>query len=256
MAREDLKEALSETKQPANQIVLNTATTLNLIKSSPALQAQKALIILDVQNDSLDDDNGTHLTKNADLIPRLKESTSILRPNMRIFWTCKGIQEGESYKGSAEESNIHRELLDVFDGKKDRIMVKNYDSAFKETALLMDLRKEMITEVYLSGRWSNAAIWSTAIDATQHGIHLYLIEDCFGYREEDQHQEAMNQMIDKIGVDVVTSEQIKDSHLEKEWADVGQCFEKLYLNTDEDTIVISSSGNGNPSSISHGWEMS
>ena len=208
--------------------------TTDLMKSSSVPPAKKALIIIDVQDDSLDDDNGVHLAKNPDFIPRLKDLIPIIRPGMRIFWTYKFIQKGGLHEVSAKKAYIHHEILDVFDGENDPIVEQNYDSAFEETALLMALRKEIISEVYLCGRWTNTALLSTARDAIQYGIRLHLIEDCLGYREEDQHLEAIEQMIDQIGLEVVTSEEVKGLYLKHEGTDVGQCFEKLYLNTDQD----------------------
>lgn len=48
-------------------------------------------MIVDVQNEFFDNDNGIHLIKTLELISRLKELISILRQGMRIFWTCRYI---------------------------------------------------------------------------------------------------------------------------------------------------------------------
>ena len=212
--------------------------THHLIESLPALPAaKKPLIILDVQNDSLYHKDGNYLVESRDIIPRLKELIPLLRQNTCIFWTCKLMEKGSLYQEGTKGAEIHCELLDVLDKTDDPIVFKNHDSAFKETSLLIALRKEMFLDVYLSGCLTDTAIYSTAADAMQHGFHLHLIEDCLGYREEERHRKAMKQMIDQMGVDIVSSKEIKDSYLKNEWTDVGRLYEELCLNTHKDTTI-------------------
>ena len=92
--------------------------------------------------------------------------------------------------------------------EEDMIIVKHFYSAFDSTALLTSLRMQLITETYIAGGLTNASIYSTAADAVQHGLGVTVVEDCLGYRNQDKHQEALEQMSDIMGVGHVTCEDI------------------------------------------------
>ena len=100
------------------------------------------------------------------------------------------------------------EIKEVVDQEGDLEVVKNYYSAFDQTGLLMILRTNLITTIYLAGCLTNVGIYATAADAVQHGINVVLVEDCLGYRSENKHEEAIRQMADIMGADGVDSEEL------------------------------------------------
>ena len=90
----------------------------------------------------------------------------------------------------------------------DMRITKHFYSAFDQTSLLMSLRMNLCTEVYLCGCFTNTSVYATAADAVQHGLQVTVVEDCLGYRNEDKHDEAMRQMADVMGVNGIDSEEI------------------------------------------------
>ena len=100
------------------------------------------------------------------------------------------------------------EIKDVVDEERDHEVVKNFYSAFDQTGLLMILRTNLITTIYLAGCLTNVGVYATAADAVQHGINVVLVEDCLGYRSENKHEEAIRQMADIMGADGVDSEEL------------------------------------------------
>ena len=90
--------------------------------------------------------------------------------------------------------------------KKDMQVVKTYYSAFGSTSLLLTLRSELITELYIAGCTTNLSVFATAMDAARYGIKIILIEDCLGYRKKDRHDEAVRQLVEVMDAGVMTSE--------------------------------------------------
>ena len=218
--RRDSKEPRSKSVWP---------TTNSWITST-----KKALLVIDVQNDSLHKD-GMYLDKDRDIVRRLKNLIPVLRHDTRIIWTCNYLKKGILYQEGSKGALIHDELQPLMDAKSDLIVLKKHDSAFEATSLLTALRKEMMTDIYISGYLTDTAIWSTAVDAVKHGYRLHLIEDCLGYMEEEEHRKALNDMINELGADIVSSKDLCPQR-----PTLNQHFEKLDLDTDEDTMVTGS----------------
>ena len=117
-------------------------------------------------------------------------------------------QQARFYIAGTKGAEICDELLDVVDEGRDLIVTKHHYSAFDQTSLLMALRQNLVTEVYLCGCLTNVGVYSTAADAVQHGLQVTVVEDCLGYRSEEKHEEAMRQMADIMGVNGIDSEEI------------------------------------------------
>jgi nicotinamidase-related amidase/alkylated DNA repair dioxygenase AlkB len=92
--------------------------------------------------------------------------------------------------------------------QKDLDVVKTYYSAFGSTSLLTTLRSRFITELFVCGCNTNLSVFATAMDAARYGIKITLIEDCLGFRQKSRHEEAIRQLVDIMGVDVMTSEKV------------------------------------------------
>lgn len=88
---------------------------------------------------------------------------------------------------------------------EDTLVVKNRYSALKGTTLLLTLRAKLITELYVCGCISNISVYATAAEAARHGIEIYLVDDCVGYRQLNRHREAIQQMVEYMGAHTVSS---------------------------------------------------
>ncbi|KAL0260249.1 hypothetical protein SLS55_003934 [Diplodia seriata] len=87
----------------------------------------------------------------------------------------------------------------------DTLITKTRYSALKDTTLLLTLRAKLITELYVCGCISNISVYATAVEAARHGIEIYLVDDCVGYRQLNRHQEAIRQMVEYMGAHTISS---------------------------------------------------
>ncbi|KAK8197741.1 uncharacterized protein BKA78DRAFT_246193, partial [Phyllosticta capitalensis] len=86
----------------------------------------------------------------------------------------------------------------------DIVVTKRWYSALRGTNLLLTLRARLITELFVCGCISNISVYATAAEAARHGITIYLIDDCIGYRKLDRHREAMKQMVEYMGAYLIS----------------------------------------------------
>lgn len=117
-------------------------------------------------------------------------------------------QQPKFYIGGTPGAEIADQLKSVVDESRDMIITKHHYSAFDQTSLLMSLRMNLVTDIYLCGCLTNVGVYATAADAVQHGLSVTVVEDCLGYRSEEKHEDAMRQMADIMGVNGIDSEEI------------------------------------------------
>ncbi|KAI9673636.1 MAG: hypothetical protein M1817_002273 [Caeruleum heppii] len=102
------------------------------------------------------------------------------------------------------------EIIPIIDSDEDEVLIKTCYSALRDPSLLFTLRASLITELFICGAYSNISVYATAMDAARHGFSITLVEDCLGYRDEGRHEEAMKQMREYCGADVITSWELFD----------------------------------------------
>lgn len=119
-------------------------------------------------------------------------------------------QQPKFYIGGTPGAEIADQLKSVVDERRDMIITKHHYSAFDQTSLLMSLRMNLVTDIYLCGCLTNVGVYATAADAVQHGLSVTVVEDCLGYRSEEKHDDAMRQMADIMGVSGIDSEEFFD----------------------------------------------
>ena len=117
-------------------------------------------------------------------------------------------QQPKFYIGGTPGAEIADQLKSVVDESRDLIITKHHYSAFDQTSLLMSLRMNLVTDIYLCGCLTNVGVYATAADAVQHGLSVTVVEDCLGYRSEEKHEDAMRQMADIMGVNGIDSDEI------------------------------------------------
>lgn len=109
-------------------------------------------------------------------------------------------------------SEFHPSIQSSITSPPDRIMVKTWFSAFKETSLLQTLRGRFISDLYVCGVITNVCVLATAADAAKHGFNVYVVPDCLGYRNLTAHQQSLRVMADDYGV-----EEVRSTLLVKSW---------------------------------------
>jgi nicotinamidase-related amidase/glutathione S-transferase len=94
------------------------------------------------------------------------------------------------------------------DTMRDLVFQKSYYSAFKDGTLVQTLRAKFVTEIYLCGALTNISIFATAMDAARHGYSITIVDDCLGYRSKDKHDEALRQLTEFTGCDIISSKEV------------------------------------------------
>ena len=105
-------------------------------------------------------------------------------------------------------SNLAEVVLESVDKTRDLFFEKSHYSAFKDGKLVQILRSQFVTEIYICGALSNISVFATAMDAARHGYAITIITDCLGYRSKARHDEAMNQLTQFTGCDMIDSQDL------------------------------------------------
>lgn len=105
-------------------------------------------------------------------------------------------------------SNFAQSITQAIDFTRDLFIIKTHYSAFKNGSLLQTLRGQFVTELFICGALTNISVFATAMDAAQFGYSITLVEDCLGYRNKARHDEAIRQMVDTTGCEVISSQEI------------------------------------------------
>ncbi|RVX75561.1 hypothetical protein B0A52_00914 [Exophiala mesophila] len=101
-------------------------------------------------------------------------------------------------------------LKPAIDQQRDLVFLKSHYSAFVDTPLLIHLRTNLITELYVCGSMSNITVYATVLDAVCHGLQVCVVEDCLGYINERCHIEAMCHMADNMGANGIDYQELRD----------------------------------------------
>lgn len=93
-------------------------------------------------------------------------------------------------------------------GPRDVLLKTTHYSAFEGTSLLMMLRANLITEVFICGCITNVSVLATVMDAARHGITINLVTDCLGYRKKNRHDDALKRMVDFLDASLISTDEI------------------------------------------------
>jgi nicotinamidase-related amidase len=103
-------------------------------------------------------------------------------------------------------SEWHEPVLPFMCVPPDRVVTKSWYSAFKDTGLLQTLRGRIVTQLVIVGLMTNVDVLATAADAARHGLEVWVLEDCLGYRSQSAHDSALEVMVNDFAVEKTDSE--------------------------------------------------
>jgi len=103
-------------------------------------------------------------------------------------------------------SEWHEAARSMMSIPPDKEMSKSWYSAFKDTELLQTLRGRIVTQLVIVGLMTNVDVLATAADAVRHGLEVWVVEDCLGYRNESAHESALKGMQSDFAVERTSSE--------------------------------------------------
>jgi nicotinamidase-related amidase len=95
---------------------------------------------------------------------------------------------------------------------RDIVVTKSHYSAFAsgQQQLVQLLRGRFVTQLYVCGALTNISIYATAFDAGRHGYEMTIIEDCCGFRSTMRHLNAVRQLVQLTGCEVISSDTLLD----------------------------------------------
>lgn len=117
---------------------------------------------------------------------------------------------GHLCKPGSKGADFPDSIKALIDPTMDIMILKSHYSAFRETDLLEQLRRNLITELFICGCLTNLSVYATAVDAAANGMLLNIITDCLGYRTPSRHDAAMKSLIEDMGAFTITSQAILD----------------------------------------------
>ncbi|KAI0842353.1 hypothetical protein F5Y06DRAFT_125545 [Hypoxylon sp. FL0890] len=88
-------------------------------------------------------------------------------------------------------------------GSRDYSISKSYYSAFRSEQLLRILRMRLVTELFICGATTNISVMATAVDAASHGYTITIVDDCCGYHHIMRHRNAIKQISNMTGCDIL-----------------------------------------------------
>ena len=108
----------------------------------------------------------------------------------------------------SEGCKMQEPLASLVDASRDLCIIKSNYSAFSTPTLLLSLRAKLVTELYVCGSLSHISVYATVVDAIRNGFTVNVLEDCVGYGNAKCHKEALRQMQDIFGADILTSREL------------------------------------------------
>ena len=167
--------------------------------------SEKALIVIDMQNDYLWDKRKPMFTYDTDkLVADVNNAISTYKENgydiiyikhvlPRIMW---GV--GFSIKGTEGA-----ELFPGVDLVSDLIFEKSHPDAYTAKAFKQHMEKQGYREVVLCGLDACGCVGATAKGAAQTGVKVFMLTDCIGSRFPDEKVEKMRAELKAAGVQYI-----------------------------------------------------
>lgn len=93
---------------------------------------------------------------------------------------------------------------------RDIVFTKTHYSAFSyaQQQLVQMLRARFVTQMYVCGAMTNISVYATALDAGRHGYEMTIVDDCCGYRSPTRHFNAVRQLEQLTGSEVISSDSL------------------------------------------------
>lgn len=174
-------------------------------------QKRSALLIIDMLNDFVQKGSPLEVPETRRIIPRVKQRLlRARRKGIPVIYICdahdKNDREFErmhwpphAVKGSKGAEVV--EELKPFPG--DIIVKKKSYSGFDRTTLNRILKKLGVEELILTGCVTNICILYIAYEAVVRGYTVKVPKDCVAGLHEDDHNFALRQMGEVLGVEVI-----------------------------------------------------
>lgn len=146
--------------------------------------------------------------------------TANISKDEEAFLSAESPRCGDSHSPGGQ---LPAPIVAAFDSQHDILTTKSDYSALRNDRLVLTLRSQLVTEIYICGSLSNISVYATVLDAASLGFSVTLVEDCLGFRNFERHEEAMRRMADIFGAKGITSEELMQ---ELDWQETDRIAEK------------------------------
>lgn len=160
------------------------------------------------------------LGRGEDHSKKQKSHTGNDSKDEEAFLSAESSRCGDSHSPGGQ---LPAPIVAAFDSQHDILTTKSDYSALRNDRLVLTLRSQLITEIYICGSLSNVSVYATVLDAASLGFSVTLVEDCLGFRNFERHEEAMRRMADIFGANGITSGELMQ---ELEWQETDRIAEK------------------------------
>jgi nicotinamidase-related amidase len=157
--------------------------------------AQAALLVIDMQRYFLDEGSCAFLPPGRAIIPNVRRLLRYFREHQRpVIFTCFAVRRGETdpigrwwgrtVRAGSAAAHIVQELRPK---AGERVLRKTSYSAFHETDLEADLKRQHVGALVVAGVLSNRCCESTAREAFARGFDVFFLADATATFTESMH---------------------------------------------------------------------
>jgi nicotinamidase-related amidase len=167
-------------------------------------ESHKALLIVDMQRDFIDDGAPLHVPDAKNIIESIAGEIRYAREKKRpIIYVCDrhapDDPEFEYWPPHSVRGTPGAEIIDTLAPQPgDHIVEKAAYSGFFKTNLESLLDELEIDEVLICGVLTNICVLYTAMDALQRGIRVIVPEPCVAGVDPDDHKFALRQITEVL----------------------------------------------------------
>ncbi len=169
----------------------------------------KALLIIDMINDFVEEKGALFVEGAKNLIPNINEKIKKFREEGGlIIFVCDAHSEDdkefEVWGKHAVKGTWGSEIAGGMDYREGDIRVdKTRFSAFFKTNLEDILKEHGIEKVYLTGILTDICVLYTAGDAYMRGFKVAVFKDCVKSVSEERHEWALKHMKEVLGAEII-----------------------------------------------------
>ncbi|MEM7779751.1 MAG: isochorismatase family protein [Pseudomonadota bacterium] len=165
-----------------------------------------ALLLVDPVRAYVEQGSPLYLESGADAVARMAELVALFRArNLPVIWTGVRYSEGGADGGYffkkipalkifVGETKLGGFPADLSPAENEKVILKQYPSAFHWTGLDDWLKQHGIDTLYIGGFSTSGCIRASALDALQYGYIPMTVADACGDRNADLHRQNLRDL--------------------------------------------------------------
>ena len=169
---------------------------------------KKALIVIDMQNDYLDENRKPMFSYDPDdLVTSVNNAIRQYKENgydiIYIKQVFQDIITNRWFIGFTIKGTPGAQLYDRLNVVSEHVFEKYFSNAFTSKPFKEHMKREGYSEVVLCGLDECGCVGATAKGAVKAGIKTFMLTDCIGKRFSQDKVRKMHKSLEKIGVEYI-----------------------------------------------------